>query len=41
MLALKYFGVHWDNGYHGLSHQLGVESSLTIGQAFYLQFCLS
>ena len=36
MLALKYCEVHGDNCYHGLSDQLGVEPSLSIGQEFYL-----
>jgi len=41
MLTLKYFVVHWDNGYLGLSDHLGVEPYLIIGQEFYHQADLS
>ena len=41
MLALKYFVLHWDNGYFGLSDHRGVESYLIIGQEFYRQADLS
>jgi len=41
MLALKYFVVHWGNGYRRLSDHLGVEPSRTIGLESYLQSDLS
>ena len=37
MLDLKYFVVHWGNGYLGLSDQLGVEPYLKMVRSFAAQ----